>query len=270
MDTKPLRLCAILASLGFLGVARLAGADAPRPRLVVVVSVDQLAAEYLERFSAGFSDRGIFRRCAAQGAWFANCHHAHAFTYTAPGHAVQLTGCYAPTHGIIDNDWFDRRAGKITYCVADPKAKLVGTSIADQPVSPRRLLADTLGDRLKLATGRRSKVFTVAIKDRAAILLGGHMADAAIWMSNDGKWITSDYYRPDLPGYLRVYNESAAIRGYAGRAWTPLYDLAKYQHVALGTGRGEDSFGEPSPMSWPRPPTATTSARSPPRRWATS
>ncbi len=230
-------------ALAFLGVVAWPpigrAAEAPRPRLVVVVSVDQLAAEYLERFSSGFSDKGIFRRCASHGAWFTNCHHAHAFTYTAPGHAVQLTGCYAPTHGIIDNDWFDRQRGKLVYCLFDPQAKLVGTTIEDLPVSPRSLLADTLGDRLKMVTGRRSKVFTVAIKDRAAILLGGHMADAAFWMSNDGKWITSDYYRGDLPGYLRQFNESGAIRAYAGRAWKPLLEPAKYLH-----GPVEDSFGE--------------------------
>src|SRR5256885_5795715 len=162
------RACLALALLGVVARPSDGAADAARPRLVVVVSVDQLAAEYLERFSPGFSDKGIFRLCAAHGAWFTNCHHGHAFTYTAPGHAVQLTGCYAPTHGIIDNEWFDRERGKLRYCVSDPRVKLIGTTLDDLPVSPRSLLTDTLGDRLKLATGRRSKVFAIAIKDRAA------------------------------------------------------------------------------------------------------
>src|SRR5207237_5380114 len=82
--------------------------------------------------------------------------------------------------------------------------------------------------------------FTVAIKDRAAILLAGRMADAAFWLSNDGKWITSSYYRDDLPGYLRQFNESQAIKAYAGRAWKPLLEPVKYQHGSI-----EDSFGEP-------------------------
>src|SRR3954449_2629029 len=65
------------------------------PALIVVVSVDQLAQDYLERFDANFSDSGLFRECQSRGACFWNCQHRHAFTYTAPGHAVQLTGCYA-------------------------------------------------------------------------------------------------------------------------------------------------------------------------------
>src|SRR5436853_5584798 len=139
------RACLALALLTIVAQPSNCRADAARPRLVVVVSVDQLAAEYLERFSSGFSEKGIFRLCAAHGAWFTHCHHRHAFTYTAPGHAVQLTGCYAPTHGIIDNDWWDRQRGKLTYCMRDPQAKLVGTAAEDEPVSPRALLTDTLG-----------------------------------------------------------------------------------------------------------------------------
>src|SRR5712671_4889202 len=97
-DASPMtifRACLALALLSVFARPSISRAET-RPRLVVVVSVDQLAAEYLERFSPGFSEKGIFRLCAAHGAWFTNCHHRHAFTYTAPGHAVQLTGCYAP------------------------------------------------------------------------------------------------------------------------------------------------------------------------------
>jgi hypothetical protein len=151
---------------------------------------------------------------------------------------VQLTGCYSSEHGIIDNEWFDRQKGKKVYCVADPAVKLLGTTIADATVSPRNLWADTLGDRLKIVN-RRSKVFGIAIKDRASILMTGHLADAAYWMSNDGLWITSDYYREDLPGYLRAINESDAIERYAGQTWDLLLPADQYVH-----GEVEDSFGE--------------------------
>src|SRR5262245_21870687 len=124
------RFCFALALLSVVGRLPDCRADA-RPRLIVVVSVDQMAYEYLERFREGFSERGIVRQAAKHAAWFTNCHHAHAFTYTAPGHAAQLTGCYGDTHGIIDNDWFDRRRGKLTYCVFDPKATLIGTTGED-------------------------------------------------------------------------------------------------------------------------------------------
>jgi hypothetical protein len=179
----PWLLCA--ASVMAYAVPQLAAAE--RPALIVVVSVDQLCYEYLERFYKNFDAQGVFRRCEAEGVWMTNCRHQHAFTYTAPGHAVQLTGCYPSEHGIIENDWWDRTLGKKTYCVFDPDAKLIGTTASDTPVSPRRLYADTLGDRLKILSGGKSKVFGVAIKDRASILMAGHQANAAIWMSNDGK-----------------------------------------------------------------------------------
>lgn len=206
---------------------------------MVVVSVDQLAYDHLERFQKNFSAEGVFRLMQSDGAWFANAHHRHAFTYTAPGHAAQLTGCYASENGIVENDWFDRVANKKVYCVTDPTVKLIGTTLEDPPASPRNLFADTVGDRLKVASNRRSKVFGVAIKDRASILLAGHLADAAYWMSNDGKWITSDYYRPDLPGYLRQWNESDRLKSYGGAKWDRLLPAEKYLH-----GPTEDNFGE--------------------------
>jgi predicted AlkP superfamily pyrophosphatase or phosphodiesterase len=207
-----------------------AWADADTRSLVVVVSVDQLAYEYLVRFRAAFDDRGIFRRCEREGAWYANCHHRHGITTTAPGHSVQLTGAYPSTNGIVDNAWLDRATGKEIYCVFDPKARLVGPVAGDLPVSPRNLIADTLGDRLKIVTAGRSKVFGVAFKDRAAILMAGHAADGVFWMSEAGKWITSDYYRDQLPHYLRSWNASEAGARFGGKSWDLLYDRSRYRY----------------------------------------
>ena len=119
--------CAVVASLQFVSAASLA-ATPQTPRLVVVVSVDQFAYEYLERFRAGFDPHGIFNRCRRDGAWFTNCHHRHGITTTGPGHSVQLTGAYPELSGIVENDWLDRATGKEVYCVADPQAKIVGPS----------------------------------------------------------------------------------------------------------------------------------------------
>ncbi len=212
------------------------------PKLVVVVSVDQFAYEYLERFRAGFDDKGLFRRMERDGAWYTNCHHRHAVTTTAPGHSVQLTGAYPSTNGIVDNDWLDRATGKEVYCVSDPKARLIGPVGADKPVSPHNLLADTLGDRLKIVTAGRSKVFGVAIKDRAAILMAGHAADGAFWVSENGRWITTNYYREQLPAYLRSWNTSDAPLRFGGKTWDLLYDRSRYQHAP-----GDDTFGERPP-----------------------
>ena len=209
-----------------------AAAPEKRPTLVVVVSVDQWRYEYLERFRDGLTD-GIVQRCRQSGVFYSECLHQHAFTYTGPGHAVFTTGAYPNQTGIIANSWFDAKQQKFVYCVDDPTATLLGTSGDDSPVSPRMLLVETVGDQLKMATQRRSKVFGVAIKDRAAILMAGHLADAAFWMSNDGNWITADYYRAALPGYFRLLNQQRWNFRYAGQTWKPLRPIQRYLHGAV-------------------------------------
>ncbi len=204
------------------------------PALVVVVSADQWAYEYFERFRQHLSPSGVTKRTQRDGIWYRNCLHQHAFTFTGPGHSVLLTGAYPNRNGIIGNSWFDRATGAQLYCVADPDATLIGDD-KDEKVSPRQLDVETVGDQLKLATHGKSKVFTVAIKDRAAILMAGHAADAAFWMSNSGPWITSDHYRDDIPGYLRQIDYGR----YAGAEWTLLLPPEEYQH-----GATEDSTAE--------------------------
>ena len=208
-------------------------AETPKlpPKLIVVVSVDQFCADYLIRFQDNFSadpSESFFRATIEKGAWFPNCHHAHAFTYTAPGHSVQLTGAYPSTNGVIENDWFDRATGKSRYCVSDPSVEVIGLP-AGKPMSPRVLLVDTVGDSLKLATNGKAKVIGVAIKDRAAILMSGHRADAAYWLEKN-QWVTSSYYRSDLPGYLRVLNEGKAIDQYRGKTWDLSLPREKYHN----------------------------------------
>lgn len=216
------------------------------PRLLVVLSVDQFCQEYLIRFQDNFPTapgESFFLKVRGEGAWYPNCHHKHAFTITAPGHAVQLTGAYPNTHGIIENEWFDRATGKVRYCAADPTVEVIGIP-AGKPMSPRQLLVDTVGDRLKLVN-RASKVFGVAIKDRAAILMSGHLADGAFWMEKN-QWVTSTYYRNDLPGYLRTINEGKVIEQYRGKSWDLLLAKEKYHNRQFP----DDNPHENPPSGW--------------------
>jgi predicted AlkP superfamily pyrophosphatase or phosphodiesterase len=203
------------------------------PRLVVVVSIDQFPYEYLERMRPGFRPDGIFLRMCDAGANFTNCHHGHAFTKTAPGHSVLLTGSFPRRNGIINNEWFDPavtggdKPGQM-YCVDDPLVRIVGTTARDVGRSPKNLLVETLGDKLKLARPG-ARVFGISLKDRAAILMAGHAADGVYWFEG-GNWVTSTYYRPDLPPYLRLFNEQNADQAYLGRTWSLLYPADQYTH----------------------------------------
>jgi hypothetical protein len=220
-----------LLSLALL-LALATPAPAAEPRLIVVVSVDQLCQEYFHRFSGNIrANDGIYAYAQANGAIYSNCHHAHAFTITAPGHAVQMTGAYPQQHGIIGNEWWDRDLKKPMYCVTDLKTTTIGAAVGDGPCSPRNLLVPTVGDVLKMATNKKAKVFGVSLKDRAAILMTGALADAAYWYEEtEGVWATSSYYRKDLPGYIRAFNESKFADRYAGQEWTLSLDQAKYRH----------------------------------------
>ena len=203
------------------------------PRLAVIVSVDQLCYEYLDRFRAGLRADDFFRQVEARGAWYTQAHHRQAFTVTAPGHAVLMTGAYPNRNGILGNDWYSRVAGKMVYCVEDVQYPIVGTPAGAaelKGVSPKSLSAETLGDVLKRVTGGQSKVFGVTLKDRAAVLMTGAKADGAYWFdSKSGCWVTSRYYRAELPDYVRELNEAGVAERYAGRVWELSRDAASYR-----------------------------------------
>lgn len=205
-------------------------AGAP-PKLIVVVSVDQLCYEYLERFKDNFADDGFFRRVEREGSSFSECHHRHAFTYTAPGHSVLTTGTYPRYTGIVGNGWFDPALMRDRYCCEDKNVKIVGLpeGVGGAPMSPESLQVETLGDALKRATGGKSKVIGISLKDRAGILMAGRKADAAYWLVNR-RWVTSTWYAKQLPGYLRAFNESGVMEQYAGQTWKLLLPSDKYHH----------------------------------------
>src|SRR5580693_1578488 len=196
------------------------------PKLVVVIIIDQFRGDYLERYRGQFGEGG-FRLLLDHGATFTDCNYDYANTRTAPGHATLFTGAYSNGHGIVANEWWDQKRKKMVTSVEDSDTKLVG-STTDQAkddngkpgASPHNLLADTLGDELKLATQGKARVFSVSLKDRAAVLPGGFAADAAYWIDpKSGAWITSTYYRNDLPKWAQDFNSANRAGKYWDRDW---------------------------------------------------
>ena len=207
---RPMTLTRMLLVFAMVtAIAR--AADAVAPKLVVVISVDQMRADYLVRFRPYFGEGG-FKRLLEGGADFQNAHYRHALTKTAPGHALMLSGVHANVHGVIDNDWLDRDSWELINSVEDRASPLVGINPAELgPAqarapektgrSPKNFSAVTVGDQLKQRHGEKSKVFAASNKDRSAILLGGKLADAAYWDEN-GKYVTSRHYRAELPAWV--------------------------------------------------------------------
>jgi predicted AlkP superfamily pyrophosphatase or phosphodiesterase len=195
-----------------------------RPKLVVVISIDQFRADYLQRFQRYFGQGG-FNLLLNNGADFTEAHYQHSVTQTCPGHAVILTGSYANANGIVANSWYNPALRRAEYCAADTSAHLIG--VDKEGRSPRNLLVSTVGDELKRATGERSRVIAIAGKDRSAIMLGGHLADAAYW-TEDTLVVTSTYYMKELPDYIKRFNNQGEITQFRGSTWNRLLPASAY------------------------------------------
>ncbi len=199
-----------------------------RPKLVVGIVVDQMSYDFLIRYQSKYSDGG-FNRLVREGFNCKNAHYNYVPTYTAPGHTCIYTGSVPSIHGIAGNDWFDQKAGKIVYCTEDSTVHTVGSESQAGLMSPRNLLATTITDQLRLSNNMQSKVVGIALKDRGAILPGGHLANGAYWFDSfSGNWITSDYYMKQLPEWVNQFNNQKLATKYLSQVWTPLLNAAQY------------------------------------------
>lgn len=201
------------------------------PKLVVGIVVDQMRYDYLKRFSPLFGNDG-FKRLIDDGSNFTFTHYNYVPTYTAPGHTSIYTGTTPYFHGIIANDWYDRIAEKKIYCTFDPSVNTVGAPDKNGQESPKRLLATTITDQLKLATNGQSRVIAVSLKDRASIFPGGHMADAAYWYDKKtGNFISSTFYMNQLPGWVDDFNKKKLALKYISGSWQLSFPPEKYTNT---------------------------------------
>lgn len=200
-----------------------------RPRLVVVLVVDQMRADSLTRFADLY--QGGLARLRRDGAVFTEGHVQHALTYTAPGHASVATGTHPRQHGIVENEWYDRGTRREVYAAADPQARTVVAGArppAPEGRSPAQLLRPGLGDWLK-GQVPRARVFSVALKDRAALLLGGQRPDRAYWYdSSAAGFVSSSWYGDALPAWVAEFNRGDALYRRFAEGWQRLAAPAAY------------------------------------------
>ena len=199
------------------------------PRLILVLAVDQCRYDYLTRFAPLYE--GGFRWLLKNGAVFSNANYRHASTETGPGHSVLLTGRHGSHSGIVANEWYDSFLKNYVNVVDDPTQQTV--EIKGRSASPTNLIGYTIGDYLKKQSPN-SHVVTVSLKDRAAVLLGGHRADAAYWYdTKTGNFGSSSYYMDHLPAWLNKFNSLRFPDRYAGKNWERLKsDVSLYEKYA--------------------------------------
>lgn len=199
-----------------------------RPKLVVGIVVDQMRQEYLYRYYNKFGNDG-FKRLIGSGFMMKNAHYNYAPTYTGPGHASVYTGTTPAVHGIIGNDFYNKKSGKMVNCVEDSLQKIVGAPSGNGDVSPWRMQSSTVTDELKLFTQKRAKVIGLSFKDRGAVLPAGHMADAAYWFdSGSGRFISSTYYMSKLPEWAEKFNGLNLPEKYLSQEWNTLLPIEQY------------------------------------------
>ena len=230
MPTLPIFARRLLAFSVFAAtlVHAASAAEKAVPKLVLVLAVDGLPAEQLQRYRGQFGQGGL-RRLMDEGAVFGNAHQAHGVTVTAVGHAAILSGAYPYQHGIIGNNWIDPVTRAAVYCTDDAAHTYIGEETRpNDGTSPARLRVDTLGDQLRYASGNRAKVIAVSGKDRGAILLAGKTGTAYMYMDKTGNFASSSYYMAAHPQWVRQYQARRPQDRYYGKTWKPLLADSAY------------------------------------------
>lgn len=222
-----------------------------KPKLVIGIVVDQMKAEYLDRFYDDYSPNG-FKRLMANGFTYYNMNYNYMPTYTAPGHASIFTGATPETHGIIGNEWFDRVLRKNKYCTEDATVKtLVAGSEKEGMMSPRNLIATTVADEFRMATNFKGKAIGLSIKDRGAILPVGHFANWAFWYSKSGNFISSSYYGDKLPEWVTQFNNEKHYLNYIQKGWDLLKPKSTYNESIEDDNRYEGRIDKSKPPVFP-------------------
>jgi predicted AlkP superfamily pyrophosphatase or phosphodiesterase len=218
--------------LPFLGSAIHAG----QPKLIVAILIDQMRYDYLERFENHFTTNG-FRLFMDRGVFMTFAHYNYVPTVTGPGHASFLSGSTPLMHGIIANDWLDRKTGKGVYCVEDPSVDGVGASPGKARMSPKNFTGGTFADELRLRF--HSKVVGISMKDRGAILPAGKKPTGAYWFyGKNGNFVTSTYYTEQLPGWVQEFNNRKRASQFAGKTWERLLEEKEYAERDSLPGEG--------------------------------
>src|ERR1700730_3297727 len=260
------------AAKGFAQTAKVAAAKpVQRPKLVVLLVVDQMRGDYVDKFRGQWT--GGLKRLVREGAGFRDAAYPYAATETCVGHSTISTGSFPATHGMIANAWWDRETQKIVTCTADPNAKNSGYAgtAAKGGDTAWRMLVPSFAEELKFQTGGATRVVTFSLKARASITMAGHKADAATWFDNGG-WMTSSAY--GSMSFIEDYARAHPVKSDYGKTWTLSLPESGYWYDEKATGagpptgwgpafphslRGKGDASEPDPEfygAWARSPYA--------------
>jgi len=213
-----------------------------KPKLVIGIIVEQLRYDQIEKFRSRFGENGI-RRLLNEGTFFQNASYQYMLTQSAPGHATVSTGAEPAYHGITSDNWYLPLKNELIYCTKDISVNPVGGSYESGLHSPVNLQSSTFSDELKMATGGRSKVFAVGLKENPVIFSAGHAANGAYWYDNTtGTMMTSTYYTDSLPDWITDFNAMKYPESDLNNQWQLSRPLADYNDCLADSNSFESGF----------------------------
>ena len=223
-----------------------------RPKLIVGIAVDQMPWDFLYRYYDRYSNDG-FKRILNGGVTCENMTINYIPSVTGVGHATLFSGAVPAMSGITGNEWIDQLTGRSMYCVSDSTVDGVGAnSPAEGRRSPRNMLVTTITDELRLATNFQSRVIGVSLKDRAAILSAGHVANAAFWFDDpSGRFISSTYYMQQLPDWVMKFNALDRPTKLVENGWSTLFPVNTYKQSDTDTAMYEGKFSGETTTAFP-------------------
>ena len=209
---------ALLARLLVLAFLLPIAAVSQPPSLIVLIVAEQFRGDYLDLYRPQFGEGG-FERMLTQGAVYRRSRYDHLTTLASPNAATLATGAYPQIHGIVADRWFDADSRR-TIGSADEGAVQQGGDASG--ISPRFLKGSTFADELRMATSGGSRVVAISDRPGPAVMLAGRSPLGCYWMSGDGHFETSAYYRNALPAWVEEFNAAHGAAQYKDEAWTAL------------------------------------------------
>src|SRR5215469_9696023 len=213
-----------------------------KPKLVDLLVVDQMRADYVEKFR--FQWTGGLKRLVTEGAWFRDAAYPYAATETCVGHATISTGAFPATHGMIANAWWDRKEQKMVTCTSDPDPNVKNVGYAG--ATPKgadtawRMAVPSFAEELKFQTGDATRIVSFSLKARAALTMAGHKADAATWLDSGG-WVTSSPYRVQI--FIEEQAKAHPPKADYGKTWSLSLPEKSYWY-------GQKALGAVAPKGW--------------------
>ncbi|MFI3267796.1 MAG: alkaline phosphatase family protein [Rikenellaceae bacterium] len=200
-----------------------------KPKLVLQIVVSHFRYDYLTKFNKNASEFGI-KRLLKNGTNFTNARYGFMFTQTSPCIATIATGAQPSQHGIIGDSWVNFTTNENIDAILDLSVHGVGSNEDEGQYSPHNLVFSTLADELKRQNSK-SKVVSIAMDARGAVIAGGYNPDGVYWFDQRyGNMSTSTYYKPILPYWVTKFNESDKKNQYASELWSLTNDYNTYTY----------------------------------------